>query len=163
MCQDLFMNKSFLVGIILLFGAATSAVCDTFNKDGIEYLTTCDSTVAVIKVYDHRYIVIPEKIIHENRSYKVTEIGSEAFYCAFNVSVVKIPGTVKEIRKNAFVYCKNISDIYVDAKEPPACAKEAFYMTPPSAITLHVPNKSKEAYASSETWREMKQPVKKKR
>ena len=44
----------------------------------------------------------------------VTSIGSEAFYCCFNMVSVIIPNSITSIEESSFWYCANLSSITVD-------------------------------------------------
>lgn len=54
-------------------------------------------------------LIIPETIIYDNKTYRVTEIGSEAFM-GKNLKTVNIPSSVRSIGQSAFRE-NNISDL----------------------------------------------------
>lgn len=57
-------------------------------------------------------IVIPEKVIHKGKSYKVTQIGYEAFSGCDSLQAVSIPSSVERIGNYAFSGAK-IINIYI--------------------------------------------------
>lgn len=129
---------------------------ETFVQDGIIYETTCDSTVKVIKVYNHEYIVIPETVNNGKITYTITEIDSMAFYFLFRTKKVVLPSTLKKIRRHAFFNCNELSAIQISASTPPECENEAFAYIPLTECRLYVPTQYKARYKDASPWRYMK-------
>ena len=99
----------------LLLLCATMASAHDFEVDGIYYNITdaANKTVAVTYRGSSRYeysneytgdVVIPESIVSDGETYRVTSIGRYAFYNCYGLSVV-IPNSVTIIGDYAFSYC----------------------------------------------------------
>jgi hypothetical protein len=65
-------------------------------------------------------IVIPESVVYKEKSYKVTRIGQQAFFCCEDVISITIPKSVNVIRHYAFAGCSNLTEIVCLAHNPPA-------------------------------------------
>ena len=92
----------------------------TFEKDGLYYLTIERDEVAVIAnpnegVYYSGNIAIPENVNHDDRNYIVKEISKDAFgYCS-ELTGITIPKTVTSIDKSSFSNCQDLAFIYVES------------------------------------------------
>ena len=58
-------------------------------------------------------IVIPEEVVYQGRSWKVTSIGSDAFMFCTRLTSVTIPNYVKSIGSSAFNYCFGLTSIVI--------------------------------------------------
>lgn len=65
-------------------------------------------------------IVLPESVVYKEKSYKVTRIGQQAFFCCEDVISITIPKSVNVIRHYAFAGCSNLTEIVCKAHNPPA-------------------------------------------
>lgn len=79
-------------------------------------------------------------------------ISKEAFYGCTSLTNITIPYSVRTIYENAFHYCENLTDINCLPITPPKMMDylgfyPAYYMA-----TLHVPERSVEAYKATEWW-----------
>ncbi|MDR2498017.1 MAG: leucine-rich repeat domain-containing protein, partial [Tannerellaceae bacterium] len=84
----------------------------------------------------------------------VISIGSSAFNeCTLLQSVI-LPSSVTSIGDWAFSECKNLRSVTVQRATPPNIGNAAFTFVPLSSATLTVPIGSRDAYASSPTWRD---------
>lgn len=104
---------------------------------------------------------------------KATEIGTMAFYSCSRLSYAYLPATLRRIANTAFRNCstlKNVTiqeniesigtrafggcpsleNVWIRAANPPALGKNAFTLT--SALTIHVPDGSEDAYKAAENW-----------
>lgn len=150
------MKKRHLFSIVLALCCSLTASSGTFVRDGIVYMSTCDSTVTVTKVYDNEWIIIPGMVSDGQRSYTVTSISEGAFYLLLHARTVVLPGTIRRIDGMAFNNCKAISDLHVLAGNPPECGKDAFHETNVHEFTLHVPHGSTALYGKLPPWNMMK-------
>lgn len=110
--------KHSILTIALALAIALPAAAATFQADGIWYVTTGTSTVAVAPVpaeqastqpYSGRFI-IPEQVYYDGTTYKVTSIASQAFYRS-RATEVQIPNTVTTIGDQAFTYDDYLTSI----------------------------------------------------
>lgn len=63
------------------------------------------------------YLVVPESIVIEDTVCKITTIESYAFSENDNITTVRIPDSITEIKPNAFIDCANLKTVYVEAKK----------------------------------------------
>lgn len=93
-----------------------------FEKDGIFYLITNDKrqTVCVARHKDKNNlrlseyfgdIIIPSKVTYNKKTYKVTEISSEAFQRAKGLKSISIPKSVKKLDWCSFWFCENLTAV----------------------------------------------------
>ena len=85
-------------------------------------------------------------------SNSVTSIGESAFKNCRKLKELTIPYPVTNIGSDAFNYCEDLTDVTCLAITPPlmgnyTCIYPAYYMA-----TLHVPERSLEAYKATEWW-----------
>ena len=85
-----------------------------FEYEGLFYETTGPNTV---KVGDNNNIsgdvVIPETVVHDQKNYTVTAIGSSAFYCERQIVSVTIPESVLSIGGTAFGRCSGLTSVTI--------------------------------------------------
>lgn len=130
----------------------------TFCINGIVYRPISDKTVTVIKVFDNDFLIIPENVTFKSITYTITDISKGAFYALLKTRTIILPASIKHINCRAFDFCKELSNIYISAKEPPVCHEEAFSRTDLSSCTLHVPDESRQKYKESAPWNKMIMP-----
>ena len=58
-------------------------------------------------------IVIPETVVCNERTYRVTSIGKEAFAFCYPLTSITIPDSVKKIGWKAFLYCDSLEEIII--------------------------------------------------
>lgn len=93
-----------------------------FEVDGIYYniLSAADKTVEVTSgdnIYSE-IVQIPEKCVYSGITFTVTAIGENAFYKT-TVKEVKLPSSITNIGKSAFMYCEQLHtcDLHEGLKE----------------------------------------------
>ncbi len=135
-CDSVFQN---LTGWNSFNIAETGSNC---LVDGIFYMLT-SSTAKVVASPDNRKwysgdIVIPEKILHNGKIYKVNLIGDSAFSNSEDLRTVIIPATVAKVGKMAFANCENLSAICCQ-KSSGATSCDATSMNGVPHCILYVP------------------------
>ena len=58
-------------------------------------------------------IIIPETVVFNERTYRVTSIGKEAFAFCYPLTSITIPDSVKSIGGEAFFYCDSLKEICI--------------------------------------------------
>lgn len=106
------------VGIAALAdeGVEAYAVGETLTCDGLTYVVTGADEVEVGRQDADVIsgdIVIPEIFEKEGVTYRVTGIGEEAFDRCYQMTGIKIPGSVINIGKNAFCGCEGLSSVEI--------------------------------------------------
>jgi hypothetical protein len=119
-------------------------------------------------------VVIPESEVINGESYRVTYIGSEAFYGCVNLTSVTLPNTIvnigfhsfascplleyieipagmKQINSNAFSYCEELDYIFIHDTEPFFLWDDAFADIN-DHVHIIVPCNCIEAFEASEEW-----------
>lgn len=85
--------------------------------NGINYrLNGWTKTAEVIKKsvgYYEGDIVIPEAVVFNERTYRVTSIGKKAFAFCYPLTSITIPDSVKSIGWNAFLDCEPLKEICI--------------------------------------------------
>ena len=115
---NLDIMKKFLTFILFVFlPLLTNAV--TVEINGICYNLDQKSGVAEVtrntsQVYTDT-IVIPEKVLYEDREYTVTSIGAQAFFESRVTSVI-FPQSITSIGDAAFAYCQALDSIAIPNK-----------------------------------------------
>ncbi|MDE7166089.1 MAG: leucine-rich repeat domain-containing protein, partial [Bacteroidaceae bacterium] len=110
------------------FGQIT-AIVDTFSVDGIYYRVRFPDELSVAVTYKgdsyydykERYsdsVVIPESVTYGDVTYRVAEIGANAFSGCSGLTAVSIPDGVTRISESAFNACSGLESIVVDAGNP---------------------------------------------
>ena len=78
-----------------------------FGVSSLQYKVTGDNTVEVVRAdyyKDLTYVVIPETVEIDGKTYKVTRIGNSAFESCSRLTFVSIPNSVSSIGEYAFSY-----------------------------------------------------------
>ena len=105
-----------------LFSYAQEITSFDFEVDNIPYKILNKTSVSVVKD-DYtdpkvRYagdIIIPDEVEYDGTTYQVTEIGTEAFAMAEEMTSIHIGANIKTIGMVAFFNCKKLSEITIPA------------------------------------------------
>lgn len=125
--------KKFLLSLFLLLTAVVSRAYD-FKVDGIYYqiMFSEEQSVAVTyKGYDYKEkysdsVIIPESVTYGDVTYKVIEIGVNAFYNCYMLTSVSIPDGVTRIGGSAFEACYKLTSVTIP-NSVVVFEKRAFY------------------------------------
>ena len=82
--------------------------------NGLEYIfdtATGEATVVSAGSVTDICISIPPTVLHDGKEYAVVAIAPKAFQRCYEVIVIKIPDTVKEIGERAFEQCASLASI----------------------------------------------------
>lgn len=95
-------------------------------------------------------IVVPEKVKHNGKTYKVTAVDRGTFSCNTDLIRVTFPKSVKSIGKEAFNYCPRLKEVIL----PPGLTEISDHMFAESSLqTIIIPEKvttiGNSAFASS--------------
>lgn len=119
--MNIFTSRLFC--LLLLITISLNCHADaTINVGGLYYIITPDGTAKVTyqpgnglgyKAYTHAEVTIPSNITYNNKSYRVTTIGREAFKSCEYLYKVNLPNTIETIERLAFYYCTNLQKVIV--------------------------------------------------
>ena len=117
------MKKSkikLLTIVVLLCSISVSA--HDFEVDGIYYNITSSADLTVEVTNEVGYygpdaysgdMTIPENVVYNGSNYKVTGIGTNAFYECAGLTNITIPNSVTSIGASAFSGCSNLTNIAI--------------------------------------------------
>ena len=84
--------------------------------NGINYrLNGWTKTAKVIKKSEGYKgdVIIPETVVFNERTYRVTSIGEQAFSGCFALTAITIPNSITSIEKKAFLFCDSLKSITI--------------------------------------------------
>lgn len=119
------------LAVAALFLSAASAHAYDFESGGIYYnvLSEEDRTVVVCRnLYTHSgSIIIPERVLHEGKTYTVTSIGYEAFENCDALTSVTFPASLTSIGGEAFSVCDALTSVDLSSTSLTSIGEYAFY------------------------------------
>ncbi len=81
-------------------------------------------------------------------------ISASSFWNCSGLTSVTIPESIMYIGDHAFSDCRGLKDVYSYAENVPSTGSYAYYSSPISSATLHVPAVSVDSYRSNSPWKE---------
>lgn len=113
-----------------------------FTSDGIHYSINEDGkSVSVESCMWHYYgdVVIPSTVVHEDKTYRVTCIGEDAFY-ACSITSIDLPESLTSIGEDAFFLCSDLTTFICRAEDLSVYQTyNSFHRVPLHKATLYVP------------------------
>ncbi len=126
----------------------------SFTSDGINYVVTSPTTVAVgNNTSATGVVVIPASVTTACGTYDVTSIGTNAF-TASDITSITIPSSVASIGDDAFGSCGNLTSFICDVISPITINFSVFGDVNIAACSLTVPAESLAAYQAAAVWQE---------
>ena len=126
----------------------------SFTSDGINYVVTSPTTVAVgNNTGATGVVVIPASVTTACGTYDVTSIGTNAF-TASDITSITIPSSVASIGDDAFGSCGNLTSFICDVISPITINFSVFGDVNIAACSLTVPAESLAAYQAAAVWQE---------
>ena len=89
----------------------------------------------------------------EVRLPNVAVVPNTCFFSCKALTKVYLGAKTTEVMFGAFAYCKALTDITVEAVQPPKSHIKAFNGLKPANINLFVPNNAQEAYKAANVWK----------
>ena len=120
------------LAVAALFLSAASAHAYDFSFDGIYYdvLSEEDRTVEVTRSESSGSysgsIIIPERVLHEGKTYTVTSIGDYAFYNCYVLTSVVFPVSLMSIGDYAFYNCSALTSVDLSSTSLTSIGDNAF-------------------------------------
>ena len=127
-----FLARWLAVAVLFLSAASAHAYDYDFMSGGIYYdvLSEEDRTVEVTRRESSGSysgsIIIPERVLHEGKTYTVTSIGDYAFYNCYVLASVTFPATLTSIGDYAFSGCSALTSVDLSSTSLTSIGDNAF-------------------------------------
>ncbi|MBR1498380.1 MAG: leucine-rich repeat domain-containing protein [Bacteroidaceae bacterium] len=146
--------------LLMVVGLACAAQVSAYdfkaeNEDGVTIYYNIDGTNAIVTSGDGEYVgdvKIPATVVAGGITYRVTTIGSKAFYNCQSLTSIEIPSSVTSIGSNAFYSCRKLNEVISHIITPFKIESSVFSYVHNNAI-LYVPAGTKESYESTNGWK----------
>lgn len=80
-------------------------------------------------------VVVPDYAVFDNKVYKVTAVGSEAFYYNWSVTSIKLGNSIRSIDSKAFAECNKLTSIML-GDSVTSIGEKAFFKTKIDSISI---------------------------
>lgn len=114
------IKKLHIIVAVLLCSVTANAY--DFEVDGIYYNVIDATNNAVEVIYDNYgksyagNVIIPESVTFNDKTYKVTSIGCDAFAKCAKLTSIRIPSSVTNIKNFSFLGCNGLKKVEVNCK-----------------------------------------------
>ena len=109
------MKRNLLLILVALLPVVASAY--DAEIDGIYYNFSGNEATVTYQIYGFSNypgsVVIPESVTYDGKTYRVTSIGSCAFYNCSILTSITIPNSVTSIGDEAFSVCSSLTSITI--------------------------------------------------
>lgn len=132
-----------------------------FISDGIHYSINADSKSVSVVYRFWKYsgdVVIPSTVVHEDKTYRVTGIGEEAFY-ACSITSIDLPESLTSIEKGAFFRCSDLTTFICRSEDLSVYQTNGtrfFFRVPLCDATLYVPESVLKYCKEKYDWRDFR-------
>lgn len=130
----------------------------TFVVDKLTYRVLSDSTVEVVHndtIKQYGDVVIPEKVVYEDKDRQVVSIESRAFVLCDSLERIVLPAGITHIGYNAFEGCDRLLTVVCQQEKPLLSDEYNGVVFSPFTLklgTLIVPEGTRDAYRDPGTW-----------
>lgn len=146
------MNRKTILAALLAMISATATYGQEIMCGGLVFSPVEDNTLSLVKSNDVAKVVVPATVEVGGDRRVVSAVGSDAFYCSFNIVDVCLPEGVTEIGEEAFSQCRSLKNLHLTTKTPPHCSAGAFGGLHLEKVSLYVPTGSISNYKADPVW-----------
>lgn len=132
-----------------------------FISDDIHYSINADnkSVSVVSRIWKYSGdVVIPSTVVHEDKTYRVTGIGEDAFY-ACSITSIDLPESLTSIEKGAFFRCSDLTTFICRSEDLSVYQTNGtrfFFRVPLCDATLYVPESVLKYCKEKYDWRDFR-------
>lgn len=123
-----------------------AAVGTTTTVSGTTFKVNSASTVEVTKAPKTKSVTIPDTVVVNGQTMKVTSIAANVFKNNKKITKVVIGKNITKIGKNAFYKCTKLKKITIKSKKLKSIGKNAFKKAGTKSLKIVFPKGKKKAY-----------------
>uniref|UniRef100_UPI0003B5D83E leucine-rich repeat domain-containing protein n=1 Tax=Butyrivibrio sp. AD3002 TaxID=1280670 RepID=UPI0003B5D83E len=125
----------------------TPAVDTEFEDNGYSYKVTSADEVAFIGITDKtaKTVTIPDTVVYQNNTYKVTAIADKALCGCKKLTSVTVGENITSIGASAFAKCKKLKNVTIKSASVKTIGKKAFFKNS-KKLVVKVPKTSYKSY-----------------
>ena len=108
--------------LVVLFFPFVHMFGQNYVENGLTYKVIWDSVSLELMAYqpsafsgDMRLLHIPSTVVHQEKTYKVKRVGSNAFYGLQGIEAIVVDDGIEIIGNYAFESCINLKSVYIPA------------------------------------------------